>query len=383
VKLLTVTHFFPAHGGGMELVAARLVEEFAARGMSVSWFSSGTDPAPQLRAQQVELVSVPTTNFIEKLTQLPYPLWSPGSLPSLWRAIGAADVVHVHEHLYASSIATLVLAWLRRKPIVITQHMGALGLRNLALTVTYELGAKLLGYLLFPIAARAVFISDNVRRFFRLERSQRSTLIFNGIDTARFRATSPESRSKLRAAIGIPEDCRTVLFVGRFVRKKGLHIIAALARRFPNVLWILIGSGPDRPRVDGLANVRVPGRVEHDRLADYYHAADLLLLPSSGEGFPLVVQEALACGLGVLSTQEVATACPPVTELIRVRPTPRTEDDIEGWCDGLSAVISDESYLQARDARSDRVAGMWSWQQCANQYVQLFDGLVDGLAVRS
>jgi glycosyltransferase involved in cell wall biosynthesis len=374
VKLLTVTHFFPSHGGGLELVAARLVEEFAACGLSITWFSSATDAAPDLRAARVEVVCVPTSNFIEKATQLPYPLWSPGCLAQLWRAIGASDVVHVHEHLYAPSIAAVLLAWLRGKQVVITQHMGALGLRNRLLTVTYETGARLLGRALFPLAARTVFISDNVRRFFHQERSPCSTLIFNGIDTARFHATSAQRRRELRAQIGVPEGCRTVLFVGRFVSKKGLHIIAALARRFPGLQWILIGSGPDQPRVADLPHVRVLGRVGHDRLADYYHAADLLLLPSSGEGFPLVVQEALACGLGVLSSREVATACPPVTGLIRVPSDSATGDELAPWFDALGAVIADEAYLEARAERSAQAAALWSWQHCADEYIRLFDG---------
>jgi glycosyltransferase involved in cell wall biosynthesis len=375
VKLLTVTLFFPAHGGGLERVAARLVDEFARLGMSISWFSSNTDKAPECANPAMQFVSIPTANFIEKLTQLPYPLWSPTCIPQLWRAIGAADAVHVHEHLYACSIATLLLARLRGKPVILTQHMGALRMRSRLSTLAYETGTRLLGLLLFRIATRTVFISANVRRFFGQASSSRARLIFNGIDARSFAATSPERRRELRAKIGIPEGKSTVLFVGRFVRKKGLHIIAALASRFPDVLWILVGSGPDLPPLEGVNNIRVAGRIEHDRLPDYYHTADLLFLPSSGEGFPLVVQEALACGLGVLSTEEVASACPAVSELIRVRPSPGPGDDIAGWCEGLRAVIADEQYLRSREARSEIAGNLWSWERCASQYMHLFNEL--------
>jgi glycosyltransferase involved in cell wall biosynthesis len=92
------------------------------------------------------------------------------------------------------------------------------------------------------------------------------------------------------------------------VKKKGLQIIEALAERSPDVLWILVGSGPEAPSRDR-PNVRVVGRVEHEHLPCFYQAADVLMLPSAGEGFPLVVQEALCCGAGVLSTDEVASAC--------------------------------------------------------------------------
>src|SRR6267143_1151453 len=128
LRVATITHFFPDHGGGLELVAEKLVREFASRGMSVEWFSSATDPPPRSLPGQVAHHAVAATNLIERWTQLPYPLWSLSALPTLWTSIGKADVVHVHEHLYFSSLLAVGIARLRRRPVIITQHMGALGL---------------------------------------------------------------------------------------------------------------------------------------------------------------------------------------------------------------------------------------------------------------
>ncbi len=376
LRLVTITHFFPAHGGGLELVAGKLVDALAARGVSTQWFSSATDDPPHSASARVTCVPVATTNLVERLTQLPYPLWSPGALSRMWRAIGSADVVHVHEHLYACSIVAIVLARLRRRPVVITQHMGALGLGSRALTVCYEVAAKALGLFAFALATRTVFISANVRRFFSQDRSDRSLLIFNGIDTERFGAASNDERQAAREQLGFPLDRRVILFVGRFVRKKGLSIINELARRFPEVLWVLVGSGPEDPAKWTRENVRLPGRVNHDGLPQFYHAADLLLLPSTGEGFPLVVQEALCCGLGVLSTDEVGTACPAAAPLIRVWRTPRTGSDYDGWENALRQVLADNAYLEARKARSEQARRLWSWKNCSSQYLQLFESLV-------
>ncbi|MGV3571588.1 MAG: glycosyltransferase family 4 protein [Ramlibacter sp.] len=375
LRVVTVTHFFPAHGGGLEKVAEKLVEGMAARGHRVCWFSSATDPGPALAGAGVEIVAVPTTNLVERLTQLPYPLWSPASLPRLWREIGRAQVVHVHEHLYASSIAAILIARLRGRPVVITQHMGAMGLGSRAFTLAYEAGARLLGALLFPLAARTVFISRNVLQFFGRERSPRARLIFNGVDTHRFTPVSGEERDAVRAGLGLPPDRRVVLFVGRFVRKKGLHRVIALAERFPQVQWVLVGSGPEQP-TDAPPNVLVAGRVEHDRLPLYYRAADLLILPSSGEGMPLVVQEALCCGAGILSTDEVASACPEAADLIRACPVPRAQDDLAGWEAALRATLADGAYLEARAGRSARAHKLWSWERCVAQYDAVFHQLV-------
>lgn len=377
LRLVTITHCFPAHGGGVERVAGRLVEEFAARGVRIEWLSSDTEQPPR---SALNCVATPlaTFNFVERLTQLPYPIWKPCAISRLWKAIGTAHVVHIHEHLYVGSIMATVIARLRDRPVVITQHMGALGLGNRLLTALYAAGARLLGALLFPAAARSIFVSANVCRFFNRQSDQRSRLLFNGIDVKQFTAVPSDARRLLRIQLGMPFDRRVVLFVGRFVRKKGLRILEALTQKFPEVLWVCVGSGPEDPAKWQHVNVRVVGRVEHDRLAAYYQASDLLLLPSYGEGFPLVVQEALACGLAVLSTEEVATACPAAQHMIRSLPTPRGRVAIGAWEEGIRATLHDDRYLEARASRSEQARRLWSWERCAAGYLEVFDEVHPG-----
>lgn len=374
LRIVTVTHFFPVHGGGIELVAAKLVEEFARRGVLVTWFASDTDATPQAGGDPISYEPVATSNIVERLTQLPYPLWSPLALPRLWRAIGAADAVHIHEHLYCGSILALLLARMRRRPVIITQHMGSLGLRSPFLTRLYEFATRLLGRMLFPLADRTVFISANVRRFFQRDHDPRSSLIFNGVDTNRFRFSQDDADSQC-ATVPTVEQCKAVLFVGRFVRKKGLHIVEHLARRFTKIQWVFVGYGPENPAAWGLANVRVHGPVNHDALPRYYRAADLLVLPSSGEGFPLVVQEALCCGTAVLSTEEVASACPAASTMVRSCSASRDSSNFAQWAAALEATLADEAYIASRLSRSEAARAMWSWDDCGGQYLELFNGL--------
>jgi len=372
LRLLTVTNYFPSHGGGIERVAERLTEEFGKHRILVEWISSDTDPPPEPTSNRAS-ISVPTLNVIERRTQLPYPIWWPSGLPALWRAIGRADVVHVHEHLYFGSILAVCMARLRGHPVMVTQHMGALGLRKRLFTAVYEAAARGLGFVIFGLATRVVFISANVRSFFRLDECAKARLVFNGIDPVRFKPTSEERRRALRAELGIEPHRLAVLFVGRYVRKKGLHILESLASGHPDLLWVFAGAGPEDPSNWNRDNVLQLGRVAQEKLSDLYQAADLLILPSSGEGLPLVVQEALACGLGVLSTEEVRDACPPAKELIRAHTTPRNAPDIEGWGRAIRRVLADPKYLGEREERARRAHQLWSWESCASQYLLLFD----------
>lgn len=137
--------------------------------------------------------------------------------------------------------------------------------------------------------------------------------------------------------------------------------------------WLLVGSGPEDPVHWQRDNVRVVGVLSHEELPAFYQASDLFLLPSFGEGFPLVVQEALASGLGVLSTDEVATACPAAESLIRCIPTPAENIAADEWEIALRAILSDHAYLQDRSTRSEQARRLWSWERCTAQYLGLFN----------
>jgi len=369
MRLVTITHCFPARGGGIELVADELIEQFVRLGYEVEWFSSNTASAPQASPGR-RAISVPTWNFVEQWTQLPFPIWSLGIIPQLWSAIGRAQVVHVHEHLYMGSILATAIARLRRRPVIITQHAGAADFDNRALTLFYRFMTKRLGKLMFPAAAGVVFISANVRSFFAQQTNTRSRLIFNGLDSDSFVPAKAAQRQALRSRLGLSPQRPAILFVGRFLHKKGLDLIQTLAPLFRQADWLLVGAGPENPSAWSEPNVRVVGRLPHHELAAHYQACDLLILPSRGEGFPLVVQEALACGLGVLSTDEVAAACPPASQLIRS--VPLSERTTERWQQALTALLADIEYLDARTSRSQQARNLWSWQRCAAEYFALF-----------
>jgi glycosyltransferase involved in cell wall biosynthesis len=88
------------------------------------------------------------------------------------------------------------------------------------------------------------------------------------------------------------------------------RIIQALPKirdRLPNIHYILVGQGNDRPRIESLIErlavkpyVTLAGFVPDAELVDYYNLCDVFAMPSQGEGFGIVYLEALACGKPVL-----------------------------------------------------------------------------------
>jgi glycosyltransferase involved in cell wall biosynthesis len=305
-------------------------------------------------------------------------------MADIWRSIGAARSVHVHEHLYAGSIAGLIIGRLRRKCVVITQHMGALALPGRSSTAIYETGTRLLAFLVMRFADHVAFVSENVRQFFPRSAGlqARQTLVYTGLDTAVFNEGEARERLADRGWLGLDAQTPVVMFAGRFVRKKGLRLLRELATRMQDVTWLFAGNGPEDPAGWNLPNVKVLGRLKQADLARAYRAADALILPSKGEGFPLVVQEALACGAAVLSTEEVADACPEATSVIRTETYADTPDDCRRWEARLRQVLHDDTSPECRNARAVHATSLWSWERCARAYLGLLqlDRSVDAAA---
>ncbi|MDC0434306.1 glycosyltransferase family 4 protein [bacterium] len=107
---------------------------------------------------------------------------------------------------------------------------------------------------------------------------------------------------------------KVLLTVSRLVATEGYkghdRVIVALPGvllRQPNTVYVVAGDGDDRPRLERLAvekgvsqSIRFVGSVSDIELIDYYHMADVFVMPSTGEGFGIVFLEAAASGLPVI-----------------------------------------------------------------------------------
>ncbi len=121
-------------------------------------------------------------------------------------------------------------------------------------------------------------------------------------------------------------------------------------------------------------------------MAALYRASDLLVLPSTGEGFPLVVQEALASGLPVVCSQETLGADPAMNAHVRGIPVYSGEDDRTAR-EFVSAI---EELLHAGASSNDRpgerrafAVSRYSWRTAVERYLQVAVGLVHGAASHS
>lgn len=132
-------------------------------------------------------------------------------------------------------------------------------------------------------------------------------------DIHHFQYREENKRMELLAKLNASYDARIVLYIGRFGRYKGLdYLVKAMALLPDNYYLVLIGSGPEKEKIEMLVSelnlthrVLRLDHVPYDDLPKYYSSADVFVLPSvdRGEAFGLVAVEAMACGVPVVTTE--------------------------------------------------------------------------------
>jgi glycosyltransferase involved in cell wall biosynthesis len=323
-------------------------------------------------------------NGLQDRTGVPWPIWSPGSVVKLWGLVGQADVVHLHDCLYMSNVLAYLFAKLRGKPVLLTQHISMVPYKLALLRFMMRTAYDIFGRLLLGGAERLVFYSKAVYGDFSARYSMRATpeFIANGVDTARFAPVPEAERDALRSTLyGVNREQVVLLFVGRFVEKKGLPIIRRLAEALPELPIYMLGVGPLEPEGWGLPNVHVKRGLDNAAVADYYKSADLLILPSIGEGLPLVMQEAMSCGLPVLVSSRTAHADPVASGVVFHEPALDELDEeavVSRWLGRIQALAGDrEARMAHGTALRETVLRHWTWSACAEKYAAVLESMVE------
>jgi glycosyltransferase involved in cell wall biosynthesis len=157
--------------------------------------------------------------------------------------------------------------------------------------------------------ADLIIVNSEAGRRFHLRRGypkRKLVVIENGIDTEQFRPDAVR-RAEVRREWNVADDHRLVGLVARLHPVKGhrefIEAASIVARRAPSTDFVCVGrgDGPERSALEDLARTyglekRLRWAGERTDMPAVYAALDICCLSSTGEAFPNVVAEAMACG---------------------------------------------------------------------------------------
>jgi len=265
----------------------------------------------------------------------------------MWRCVGAADVVHVHAGRDLQTVGALAIAALRRKRMVVQTH-GMVQVRTALLARIFDVALR-------PLVRRAsvclVLTEDERRQLTEVLKGRTPPLVSlpNGV------ALVPDA--SVDAADSV-HDSPIVLYLARLHPRKRPEIFVQAAsvvlRRFHEARFEMYGPDEGSLRIvmdeiDRLAlggRVRYNGPITHEEAIEVTRRADVYVLPSLREPFPMSVLEALASG-----TPVVCTADTGISEVLREHDAAVvTDGSVEQIANGIERLLDDP------DARQDMAA---------------------------
>ncbi len=221
------------------------------------------------------------------------------ALPTL--PIPEDSIIHVQrpDHLLPFALHGMGSAW------VCTLHGDALRAvreRNGALVASLyaQMEHRLLMSTKAVVSSDSLTAGEYLRRYPALE--ARMSVIPNGVNLEEFSPGDKESAKRQWGFRG-----KVLLYAGRLEHEKRVsEIIQAFSSiKDPEATLVIAGDGRDRLKLQTMAaglKVRFLGAVGHDKMARLLNAADVLVLFSSREALPMVILEALACNVPVISS---------------------------------------------------------------------------------
>jgi D-inositol-3-phosphate glycosyltransferase len=200
----------------------------------------------------------------------------------------------------------------------------------------------------------------------------------------------PITRKEARAQLGLADDDRILLFVGRVEPLKGIDILLGAAAQLEgehdcSVLIIGGDNSADRGEMAHLrrltsalgmdGRVSFLGAVDHERLPLFYSAADVCVVPSFYESFGLVALEAMACGTPVVASRVgglASTVRDGVTGYLIPWRCP------EPFAERIELLLGNEQLRRAFGQSAREAVERFRWANVAEAVISIYRELIDG-----
>lgn len=287
---------------------------------------------------------------------------------------GNIDVLHAHDWLVAT--AGIGLKHVFRKPLFATIHSTEIGRRN-GIHLDHERmiheTEAWLTYEAWKVICCSDYMVSHVRWAFGLP-PDKQVMIPNGVNVDVYTEAQSKDLTQFRRRFALPGE-RIVLFVGRLVYEKGVHV---LVNAIPKVLekvntkTVIVGNGYMKEQISGIVKglgidqkVMFTGFVDDETLRRLQICADVSVVPSLFEPFGIVALEAMAAKSPVVVSDTGGLAEIVDHDVDGIKVYPNNPDSL-AW--GITRVLTDERNAnRLRSNAYKKIQEKYNWDRIAKQ----------------
>ncbi len=274
------------------------------------------------------------------------------------------DVIDVSAFPYFSCFTAKLVSALRRNPMIITWHevwgnywyeyMGWRGFFG-----------KLVEFTASKLTQTSIVVSPLTKKNLVSlgVKSENIHIVPNGIDIGKIGNIPPS-----------PDKC-DILFAGRLIREKNVDVlleaVCCVKDALPDVKCHIIGDGPEKERLFGLVaerglmdNVRFFGFLTYEEVIARIKSSKILALPSTREGFGMVVIEAFACGIPVITVKGELNAA---SSLVSEKTGFVVNLDAEELGNAVRSLLGNDALREKMAASAMNAAQKYDWDRIARQ----------------
>ncbi len=297
---------YPWVKGGAEKRVYELAKRLAERGHEVHWYSIGwwwtendhTDTS--MDGIKLHGVSDPINLYSDDRRSIKEALiFSLKLLKPLFK--DSYDVVDCQGFPFFSCFTAKIHSGLGKSKLIITLHevWGDYWYTYLGKPGIF---GKIVERVMLSLTNNIITVSSKTKKDLKkIKKSEKSVIIPNGID---FNHITEIKHS---------HEESTIIFAGRLIKEKNVDVLirslVIVKEKIPDFICLIIGNGPERSKLEKLAldlqltdNIIFKDFMEnYDDLIGYMKSSKVLVLPSTREGFGMVVIEANACGIPVVT----------------------------------------------------------------------------------
>jgi glycosyltransferase involved in cell wall biosynthesis len=374
MKILQQCIYFPPEVGGLESHAYYLCRELVRLGEEVEMLTSRSLPGTP-RSEVMGGVVV-TRRWFPARNPAGWIVHTLATIPAYLRRARSADILHAQT--FASALPAMLARALYGKPLVLTLHTSHF-LRLARKPFWRPILRRIIASADWLLSA-----SEEIRDVaLELYPHPRAEALTNGVDTELFRPLAPAELIAKGAGSGAAQGApRRLIVPRRLYQKNGVEY---LVRALPQIQQeleveaILVGDGPERPRLEELARelgiaerVKFLGARPNHEMPALYATAEVAVFPSLMEATSVAALEAMSCALPVAASR--VGGLPEIVD--EANGTLFHPADPRDLAERVVALLRRPELAAAGEEGRRRVVAHWSLERLARRHLEIYRTLL-------